>query len=460
MMIEFLRLCGYRESELESELPRVEKTFKKLGITVGDIEQGKQRLSRYYDIELEGVRKALRLCLRELAGTTLAREEGKEKIVGGFMAPGFEVIGSLLTSFSGKISASHYSFIHQVVLSSIFDKMTPVLQAAEKRWLKAGAAAHCGNLKTITGLISLELVPKPDLMVTSGFLCEAAPKTVNMMHEVYNIPVYYYGTCQDRESDKYSDATKRSVDFASKSMRKLIDRLEEVTGFEITDNMVKEVLHAREAIDSAIRKIRDLVESSDPLPLSMNNDVFLTCMHELTLSLDTLPEVLDALNTIYEELQERVRKGVGVVEKGTPRVLTLLPPNAADPRLESLMYDLGIAPVTSDYHFNAPFSGTVEGPYAKMILRSQLTSMATVVSEKIPVIIDGLKKLKVVGVLGRYNVGCRIVAADILLVKEAIEKLAGIPVMLLELDSFDPRFFNEQEYRRRLEVFKTMMKAR
>ena len=54
--------------DIESDLPRVEEAFHRLGITPEDIERGKQRLNKYYDIKLLGVRKALRLHLRDVAG--------------------------------------------------------------------------------------------------------------------------------------------------------------------------------------------------------------------------------------------------------------------------------------------------------------------------------------------------------------------------------------------------------
>ena len=59
IMIELLKLCGFEAHDIESELPRVEKAFTKLGITSEDIERGKQRLTKYYDMELKGVRKIL-----------------------------------------------------------------------------------------------------------------------------------------------------------------------------------------------------------------------------------------------------------------------------------------------------------------------------------------------------------------------------------------------------------------
>ncbi|MEJ2738599.1 MAG: hypothetical protein P8105_01975 [Dehalococcoidia bacterium] len=94
-MIELLELCGFEEDELKKELPRIEKAFNKLGITAEDIETGKQRLHRYYDVDLKGIRKTLRLLVQNLVNTVMAKEDGKTKIVYGFMIPGFAVFTSV-----------------------------------------------------------------------------------------------------------------------------------------------------------------------------------------------------------------------------------------------------------------------------------------------------------------------------------------------------------------------------
>jgi hypothetical protein len=77
-MNELLKLCGFEPSEINAQLPRIEKVFNKIGITDEDIERGKQRLNKYYDMELQGVRKLFRFYILGLAELVLAREEGKE----------------------------------------------------------------------------------------------------------------------------------------------------------------------------------------------------------------------------------------------------------------------------------------------------------------------------------------------------------------------------------------------
>jgi benzoyl-CoA reductase/2-hydroxyglutaryl-CoA dehydratase subunit BcrC/BadD/HgdB len=458
-MIELLTLCGFKAPEIESQLPRVEKTFNRLGITAGDIERGKQRLHKYYDVELEGVRKAFRLCVLELVNSVLAREEGKTKIINGFMSPGVTIIGSAIVSKSKEVFSVHHSWAFQLVLGGIFDKIVPVLEAAEKKWLKAGVVAHCCNVKTILGLIALDLIPRPDLMITSGFLCETAPKTLDLLHELYDMPICCSDTCRDREFGEYSAATERTVDLASKSLRRLAERVQEVVGFEITDEMLREVLDARSRLDHAVGKLRDLIETSDPLPISATHETIWMCLNLLTLSIDSLPDAIDAINTLCEELQERVNKGLGVVEKGAPRILALLPAHHADPRLEHLARELGIAIVALDISFNVPYKGTSKDPYVDLAQDLQ-NSLATNLARRIPLIIEHCQRLNVDGVLDRFHVGCRTVAGGALIIKDAVEKELGIPVLLLEWENFDPRVYNHEQFKRRLEVFKTMLMKR
>ena len=86
-MIELIEMCGFEPGEAKTELPRLERVFNKLGISSEDIRDSKKRLNLYYDMELKGIRKIFRLCLREMTNSILAREEGKNKIIFGFMAP-------------------------------------------------------------------------------------------------------------------------------------------------------------------------------------------------------------------------------------------------------------------------------------------------------------------------------------------------------------------------------------
>lgn len=456
-----LKLCGFEAQEIEPELPRVENAFNRLGITSEDVERAKQRLVDYYDIELQGVRKVLRLCMQELVDLVLAREEGRKKIIYAFMTPGFATLSSALVSKSKEVYAAHLCQQFQLVLGSIFGKMVPILEAAEHRWLKAGVVSHCGNVKTLVGLIAWDCIPKPDLMATSGILCDTAPKTINLLHELYGIPTCCYDTCQDREFREYPVATSRIVDLAAKSMRRLGEKVQEVVGFKITDDMLREVADARSELGNSIRKLGNLIESSDPLPINANHGLLWACLDLLTLSMDSLPDAIDAINTLYEELQERINRGVGVIEKGAPRILAILPTHYSDPRLDHLVSELGMAIVATDAIFIMSEvereTGRLEDPYKTMSSANVKPSQAACTRTRIPLIIEKCKRLNVDGVLNRYHVGCRTVAGDALIIQDAVTKELGIPVLSIRRDDFDPRVYDEEQHTIELKSFRDIL---
>jgi benzoyl-CoA reductase/2-hydroxyglutaryl-CoA dehydratase subunit BcrC/BadD/HgdB len=456
-MIEFLKLCGYEDPEIVLELPRVKKAFDKLAINTADIERGKQRLAKYYDIELKGIRKVFRLCLHEFVNSLLAKDEDKKHIIYGFMTPGMDVLGSILVNRSKEIFSIHHSWAFHIIVGCIFDKLNPILEDAEKKWLKAGLVAHCANVKTILGPVALGIMPKPDLLITSGFLCETSPKTLDLMHEMYEIPVFYFDTCLDREFREYDAANQRAAELAAKSARRLSHKIQEIVGFEVTDAMLWEVLNAKSKLDTALRRLRDLVISSDPLPLSPTLENIWMCLRNLTLNTDELAEAVAAIDTLYQELQARVNRKEGIVEKGAPRVLAILPSGQTDPRFDHLVCEVGIAIAALDTSFSVPFKQSGNDPYIQFAANNLLHSLGTVSARRIPLIVEGCKKLKVDGVLDRYHVGCRAVAGDAMLIKNAVEKEVGIPVLLMEWENFDSRIYNREQYKKKLEIFKTMM---
>jgi benzoyl-CoA reductase/2-hydroxyglutaryl-CoA dehydratase subunit BcrC/BadD/HgdB len=455
-MIELLKLCGYEEPEIKKELPRVEQAFSRLGIGAGDIETGKQRLTRYYDMELKGVRKVFRLIVREFVDSMLAREEGKSKLIYGFMAPGFEMISPAIMSRSKEVFSEYHLWSFFTVAGCIFDKMVPILEAAEKKWLKAGVVGHCGNVKAILGVFALDLFPKPDLLITSGSLCETAPKTYDLLHEYYGIPVHYFETCQDREFREYSDASKRIIELEVKSLKSLLKRIEDVVGFELTDEMLWEAINNRKDLNKAIGKLRNLILTGDPLPLSPTHESLWMCLNSLTLNKEDGQAATEAINLLCDELQERIKKGTGVVARGSPRIIAMCPGHHVDPRLEHLLTELNIAMVATDMIFSAPSSANVQSP--ELMIASNLQgSLFTSPAQRIPLVIEGCKRLKIDGLFDRYHVGCRTSVGDALIIKEAVEKETGIPVLLLEWENFDPRCFNYEQYKKKLEAFKGMM---
>jgi benzoyl-CoA reductase/2-hydroxyglutaryl-CoA dehydratase subunit BcrC/BadD/HgdB len=395
----------------------------------------------------------------EVVNSIFAREDGKKKVLFGLMSPGFETIGSVLATSTKEVFSAHQSWAFLVVISCIFDKLPSVLEAAESRWLKAGTVSHCGNVKTFLALFAADKMPIPDLLVSAGYTCEMAPKTLDLLHEIYGIPVCCIDTCQDRELSNYSDESRRTIALAVKSFKKLVERIQDIVGFEITDEMFLEVLSSRGKFNAAYGKLRGILENNDPVPLSATHDALFLALNSLTLSLDGLKEATDIVNLLCEELQERLDRGMGAVKKGAPRILAILPAHHADPRLERLVEECGMALVATDPGFSASYTSLSGDLYEKMSLHL-MQSLATSLPKRISLIVEGCKKRRIDGVLNRYHVGCRSVAGDAMIIAEAVGQQLNIPVLTMPWENFDSRAYDDELYRRRLEVFKIMVDNR
>ena len=75
---ELLKLCAFDEAEIAAQRTRIERAFEKLNLGPQDMERAVNRVQKYFDIELLGVRKSLGIWLKELFDAVLAREEGKK----------------------------------------------------------------------------------------------------------------------------------------------------------------------------------------------------------------------------------------------------------------------------------------------------------------------------------------------------------------------------------------------
>jgi benzoyl-CoA reductase/2-hydroxyglutaryl-CoA dehydratase subunit BcrC/BadD/HgdB len=350
-----------------------------------------------------------------------------------------------------------------VVIGCIFDKFVSILEAAENQWLKSGLVSHCAMVKTRLGLFALDLIPRPNLLITSGSLCDTSPKTNDLLHELYDIPTYYYDTVQDRELWEYPDSS-RAIQLSAKGIRRMVQRVQEEVGVEITEDILWEVLRAKAGFAGAVDKLHNLIRSSDPVPIGSTHDNLLMWLNPVPLSIDDLLVATHAVNTLHGELRERVENGVGVVEKGAPRIFEILPSHHADPRLEHLVNEMGMAIVASDVEFTSSSSmpaSTLPVPKDSYEAMSQYlqSSLLLHLNGRISIILDACKRLNVDGVLNHYHVGCRSVAGDAFIIKDEITKKLGIPVLLLEWENFDPRVYDHEQYETRLELFKSVIKT-
>ena len=454
MDAEFLSLCGFEPEEMKKESPRIEKAFDILEIDNDDIEHAKAKIERYIDIELSGMRKILGLWLKELVDMVLAKEEGKKVIYVSY--PPIPQIVAAAAMTPDDIYCASPDIVLSNTLNLIFDKINPVLETAEKNGLAPGIA-FCSYLQTRLGSIVKGIVPEPDLLIPSCYLCDLTPATDQLLHDIYGTPVAYVDNLIDEKGDRWPEEINlRKVRYFAREMENSIAMYSKVTGHQLPDSEIREAVDIAGRLHVMCGRLQEL-RKADPLPFSQSD-------YHLAMSLANigrgLREGLPAMETLYEELEKRIAAGEGIVEKGAPRVMLVMLPH--DPGLSAAIAELGLAAcVHAGAVTRTPLNPVTYTSLWEEVADSNMRGRGANYSSLAYILqlVDSVKQWDVEGVIFFRHFSCRQYSIFPIKAKEIIEEELGIPVLMLEGDYCDYRSYNVQQMRTRLETFAEMVKS-
>jgi benzoyl-CoA reductase/2-hydroxyglutaryl-CoA dehydratase subunit BcrC/BadD/HgdB len=455
MFFELLNLCGFEPDEIEKQKPRIERTFDILEIGSDDVRRGTERIKKYFDTDLIGMRKVLGLWIRELIDMVLAKQEGKRVVCVSY--PPVSEISAALALASEDIYCASPDVVLNNTLNLIFDKINPVLETAEKHGLPPGIA-FCSYLQTRLGAIAKGIIPMPDLLIPSCYMCDLTPETDQLLHELYGIPVAYIDNIMDVKGEEWPEVNPRKVRYLAAELESAMGKFSQLFDLPVQEGEIREAIETRNRLYAAISRIRELAQR-DPIPLGQNNckiinDLASSCIKR------GLQDGVGILNVLRGEVEKRVDEGKGVVERGAPMVLVSMLPY--DPTFADLIEKSGLA-----------IYGTSTIPTPSASGRSSYTSLWEQIAETLMkrrggqysswAYIIQLKELAqlshVKGFIFWTHYSCRQYSIFPLKAKEIIEAELNIPVLLLEGDYCDFRSYTTEQMSTKIETFAEMVKA-
>ncbi|MFC2027290.1 2-hydroxyacyl-CoA dehydratase [Chloroflexota bacterium] len=456
MYTEFLELCGFQPEEIKSESPRIHRAFERFGIGADDIEQGIFRIKEYYAVELQGIRRLLGVWVRELVDTALAGEEKRKIIYGEW--PGAHLV--LMMGAIHEIKDVHFaapvSHTFMIVLGGIFDKLAPILEAGEDSGLPAGSA-HCGLWQMHVGAIAKELIPKPDLILTSAYICDQAAEADQLLENWYGLPVAYLDGCLDWQ---WGDGTgTRQVEYVSKKLDKMRTKIEEVTGRDLSEEAAKAGIKDMATNFNYFKQLTQLMTQADPQPISQANLdlVYLA----LFTPIQHRAELNEATRLLVKELSQVIKDGKGVVPKGAPRIYITFR-HANQPQVYKTIQDMGLAtPICmldwlpprpeGEAQFSEPIHRIVQAIYRSAPVCSSFSNVRYNV--------EVCKAHKVNGIIIFFPFSCRPFAINPLMIRQAIQNELGIPAIVMEYGGYDYRDYPAEQMKTRIETFAELVKV-
>jgi len=453
-----LELCGFEDGEIDSERPRIEKVFQRLELGPADMERAESWTRQNHDVELLGVRKILRLWLKELIDLVLAREEGKKLVYYGF--PTIPGPAATIAAASDEVYCTCPDVVLCHTLGQIFNKLGPVLEAGEENGLPPGHGL-CSLQQVRVGGMAKGIIPVPDLVLTSSYFCDMGSKTDELLHERYGHAAVYVDGSMDSRWGEFPEYLPERVEFLGGQLEKVFEGVREVLGVEITEKARSEGASRNRDLMGALRELVALMDEGDPQPISV---VMLDLAQRLTTGSAgrrMLTEGAQAIALLNQGVKERVDKGIGVVEKGAPRVVVFIS-HFSDPSIIRMVENCGLSiPRTHIAAGSAKYRGAATFISGEILAKEEMARGGYHGAYgAIKRVAEATREANLDGVIWNYLFNCRPLALYGELLKRFVEKETGIPVLALEFDLADSRTYSAGALRTRVETFAEMLRAR
>jgi benzoyl-CoA reductase/2-hydroxyglutaryl-CoA dehydratase subunit BcrC/BadD/HgdB len=453
-----LKLCGWEETKIAREKPRLDEAFRILNLGPEEMKVAEARLTESYDIALMGIRKALGVWLGGLVDVVLSRGEGKKVVYYSFPPLG-GLSGMISAIGKGEIICVCPEFILDVVLGAIFNRIDPIIEVGEEKALPPGRAL-CAMNKIRIGAIAKGIIPVPDLLLSSSFFCDQGGQTDEWLNEVYGIPWVVMDNVMDSHWDEFPNLTTERLSYMASEIEnsrveaaKILGQKPDEENWAAYDELFKR-------FGKGINRINNSMKA-DPPPISQANLQLLRFLRN-GITYDRFPEAVEAVEILIPELEERVRKGIGPLPKGSPRVLTFIIP-LRDQSISRLVEKAGIAIPLSFLTYDA-YTATLDTSHATLAEKSAQVELKRGLYHSTSAILywtkKALKDFDLDGVLWFWPIHCRPLAISALIFKKAIEEEYHIPVLSLEVDFWDNRIFSGESMRTKIETFGYLLAAK
>ena len=454
---DLLELCGFEIEDINKERPRAEKAFEILELGPADMATAQSWVGENHDVELMGVRKALGAWLKELIDLVLAKDEGKKILYATF--PSIQGPGMAMAAASEQLYCVTPDVVLCYTLGQIFNKLNPMIEAGEQNGLPPGHGL-CSLQQVRTGGLAKGIIPVPDLAVNPSYYCDLGSKAAELQSERFGRPDIYIDGCLDSAWGEYPDCLPEKVEYLGAQINKFFDSVKEIMGIKVTQDAWRKAMSVSLDYYRGLGEITGLLQA-DPLPVSAT-DVQLLTLLALACTGRGVTEGRKAQIILSKEIKERIDKGIGVVEKGSPKVFLFFA-HLADPSITRMIENTGLAiPAT-----------LISVPPPKAKFETKYTTLGEIIAERemrLGAFHSGfgftkrwaeiIEACNVDGAIYNYQFSCRPIASMAHYLKKWSDENTNIPTLSIEADVCDSRTHNASALRTRVETFAQMLRER
>lgn len=321
----------------------------------------------------------------------------------------------------------------------------------------------CGYLRNAIGYIHegmkkpdqpLGGLPAPDLIVAFGGGCIPAMKIFQSFTEHFNVPTYLADGPQI-PPERINDET---IAFAAERFWDFIHWTEQQAGKKLDLDRLKEVVRLSDRACELWDEIMDY-RRHVPTPFSAAEIGVMFVM----VVLPGTQEAVDFLEKFKEEVEERVRGGIGCIPHERFRLFWDNIPLWYNMGLFNYFEKFGAVVVAETYSAAWSIRLDPDKPIESLALKSMLSfPLVSNVSlkKRIDMVVDSCRKYKIDGAILHSNKSCKPISLGQMDIKKALMEKLEIPSVMFEADHMDVRNWSDAQVKNRLDAFMDMLEQR
>jgi benzoyl-CoA reductase/2-hydroxyglutaryl-CoA dehydratase subunit BcrC/BadD/HgdB len=292
-------------------------------------------------------------------------------------------------------------------------------------------------------------LPKPDLLVATTSACDTHMKWFQVASRIYKAPFYVLDTPYNIGGGDSDHIDKEHIEYYKLQLNELFAFLEKQTGTSLDKYKLSQTLALSNWTSKLWTEIQDL-RKNIPCPMDAR-DAFSAVYFMLSIPGSQL--AVDFYTQLRDELRERVKDGVGVVENERFRLVWDNLPLWYNLKIFEYLNSLGAVVVAEVFSHTWTGSLDSEKPY-ESLARKYLPNMAnSTIQRRVNIILNLVKDFHVNGVVLPTNRGCRMMSIGETIVRDTVYKKLGVQSLIIDIDSSDPRVAGEAQVKEILATF-------
>jgi len=297
-------------------------------------------------------------------------------------------------------------------------------------------------------------IPKPDVLVASTCACDTHLKWFEVASRFFKKPLLLLDVPYNVDSANPENLKDYYISHYVSQLEDLVTLLEKHSGIRLNEGKLRKTLELSNRASELWLKVQDYRKN---VPAPMGAREAFSAVYFI-LCLPGTEQAVKFYEGLCGELEQRVKRGVGVVENEKYRLVWDNLPLWFN--LQIFQYLRGFGAVVVAETFSHVWAGSLDPskPYENLA-RKYLSNMSNcTIERRIELIADLVRDFRANGVILPTNWGCRMMTIGETIVKKRIREMTGVSSLILDVDSTDWRNYDEYRVKTKLETYLKTLK--